>query len=225
MRSHWLHSMLFLCCRNVFIHTSTTDCCTLADVFSIGVRKEEEIGDKWPEVLSISSSYTETAFRSSIIYLQIYKTLTIPSWGEICTNPYWVRNTLFCYVASLTTGPQLLPKWGPQRVETSSFSFNFPYPVLSCSCLRLLSRLPNPSILPSKKCFRQQFPCKMWTFFPPWLHVILRFSNEGLNWSSPSFSSAKFKKLCLFSHIFRRAQFSAPYRAIFQTVARHYLLS
>jgi hypothetical protein len=80
----------------------------------------------------------------------------------------------------------------------------------SSSCIRLLPRLPvtslPPSILPSITRFTRQFLSKMWPIqlafllfiaqysYPPWLFVILPyFSYERSNWSSPSFSNARFQ--------------------------------
>jgi energy-converting hydrogenase Eha subunit A len=83
---------------------------------------------------------------------------------EICTITLLGSKYAHSLLVCLRTGPQPLPKWDPQRVQSWASSFTFPYPVLSCSCLRLLSRLPNRSILPSRKCFRRQFACKIWTF-------------------------------------------------------------
>jgi len=157
---------LFICPRQT--------ACTQAVVFSIGVREEVEIGDKWPEVLSISSSYTETAFRSSIKELQIYKALndSVIRWDLYNTLTGFGIHS-FVTLSALRQVHNLFQSEVPrQRNLVLSLSIS-PNPVLSCSCLCLLSRLPNLSILPSKKCFTRQFPCKMRTFQLVFLHFIV----------------------------------------------------
>ena len=67
-------------------------------------------------------------------------------------------------VASLTTGPQFLPKRVLHRVRSSVSPIYYQYPLFSfrssSSCLVLLLRLPVlpilPSVLSSIMCFRQQ---------------------------------------------------------------------
>ena len=64
----------------------------------------------------------------------------------------------------------------PHTVRSSAASFNFQYPVVSLrlfsSCLRLLPRLPVPSMLPSITCCGQ-FLRKMWPILLPFLRFIL----------------------------------------------------
>ena len=85
------------------------------------------------------------------------------------------------------------------------FLFQFPVP---CHFLKvtqcLLSLLPHFPITPnppSIPCFRRQFLGKMWPVqlvvflfsCPPCLYVILYFSHDRSNWSSPSFTNAPFR--------------------------------
>ena len=69
------------------------------------------------------------------------------------------------HVVCLTTGQKPLSKRALRRVQSSAASFSFWYLLFSLisssSCLRLLPRLPIPSIFPSITCFRRQFLHKM----------------------------------------------------------------
>jgi hypothetical protein len=70
----------------------------------------------------------------------------------------------------LTTGPKPLPKRAFHIVRSRASAFKWEYPLLSLrsssSFLRLLPRLPVPSIspfiFPSVTCCRRQFLLKMW---------------------------------------------------------------
>jgi hypothetical protein len=117
----------------------------------------------------------------------------------------WVQ---FIHLAvCLTTGPRPLPN----------------------RALHIVRSIP-PFTFPSITCCRRQFLCKMWPIqlasvylfhvgysSAPWLWVILHFSHDQSNWSSPSFSSTSFRKLsrCFWSTA-RSVQVSAPYKAMLQ---------
>ena len=156
--------------------------------------------------------------------------------------PHWVRNTIIRFVVCLTD-PLPVPRWGPQRVKSAASSLNIQNPVLSwssfCSCLRLLSRLPIPSILPLKKCFKRQFPRKMWTFQLPFIHFIVRMivlssltpchTSFFIRRAELSFSVLPKHQIsrisASFVRIFRNTNFSTPYRATLQSVAHQLFLS
>jgi hypothetical protein len=133
----------------------------------------------------------------------------------------------------------LFPKKVLHRVRSSASSLSLQYPLLSLrsfsSCLRILTRLPVtstlPSIFPSIPCFRRQFVRKIWPIQlaflllfhvgyspPPWLYVtLLNFSHDLSNWSSPSFPSITFKIFPGISGLnFRSVQVSAPCKAMLQ---------
>ena len=124
-------------------------------------------------------------------------------------------------VESLTNGPYPLPV--PHMVRSSTSSFHFHYPFLplrsSSSCFRLHPHLPLISILPSNfpwiKCFRRQFPRKMWPIQLPFLLftvsriflstltlTLLHFSHYRSSWFTPSFSINTFKKLQVIFDLF-----------------------
>jgi len=99
------------------------------------------------------------------------------------------------------------------RVRSSASCVNLQYSLFSwrsfSSCLRLLPRLPDTSILhyifPWISCFRRPFLPKMWPIrpsfcllfvgysCPPWLSIILHFLHDWSNWASLPFSSTTFK--------------------------------
>ena len=114
------------------------------------------------------------------------------------------------------TGPKPLPKRALHIVRSRASSFKWQHPLLSLrsssSFLRLLPRLPVTSIPPFiflsiARC-RRQFLCKMWPIklafclliscriFPYSLTLILlNFSHDRSNWSSPSFSNTTFQNV------------------------------
>ena len=80
-----------------------------------------------------------------------------------------VFNSIIIYhhsVSCLTSGQQRLPKRVLQRVRSSVSSFNFQYLFVSFkssnSSLRLLPRLPVPSVFPAIRRFRRQLIRKTW---------------------------------------------------------------
>ena len=99
------------------------------------------------------------------------------------------------------------------RSRASSFKWEYPLPSLksSSSFLRLLPRLLvssiSPFIFPSITCFRRQFLRKMWPIQLAFrfliscriflssltLIILLHFSHDRSNWSSPAFSSTTFQ--------------------------------
>jgi len=92
------------------------------------------------------------------------------------------------FVVYLTTGPQPFSKWLLRSVRYSASCTNFQYSVLTLmspsKCLRLLPRLPIPSILPSIfpsiTCLRRQLLSKMW----PIQLVLLLFTLRAVFLSS-----------------------------------------
>jgi len=95
-----------------------------------------------------------------------HKYIMFPSSRALGVNQWEFIYSVVC----LTTCPQPLPKRVRHTVRSSASSCNFQYPLFSLtsssSRLRLLSRLPLtsiiPSIFPSITCFRRQFIRKMW---------------------------------------------------------------
>ena len=126
-------------------------------------------------------------------------------------------------VVCLGADSQPLPKRVLHAARSSASSFNILCLLVSLrsssSCLRLLSRHPITSILPSSfpsiACFRRQFLRKMWpiqlAFLPfpvrriflfPWPFVtLLHFSQELSNIFSPTFSSTIFQNFPGVSHL------------------------
>jgi hypothetical protein len=113
----------------------------------------------------------------------------------------------------LTTGPKPLPQPALHIVRSRASSFRWEYSLLSLrfssSFLRLPPRLCVTSIphfiFPSITCCRRQFLHKIWPIqlafrlfnlgnsSAPWLNVILLcFSHDRSNCSSPSFSNPTF---------------------------------
>ena len=122
-------------------------------------------------------------------------------------------NSFIHLVVCLTTGPKPLPKPALHTVRSWASSFKWEYPLLSLrsssSFLNLLPHLPvtsiPPFIFPSITHCRRQFLHKMWPIqlafrlliscriFLCSLTLILHFSCDRSNWSSPSFSSNTFQ--------------------------------
>ena len=101
----------------------------------------------------------------------------------------------------LTTGPQYLLKHVLHIARASVSSFNLQYTAFSlrssCSCLRLLSRLPFkfflPSIFPSITCFRRQFLPNMWPIQLAFLFFIHSYNRLT---ASTAASTLRSKILC-----------------------------
>ena len=114
----------------------------------------------------------------------------------------------------LTTGPKRLPNRALHLVRSRVSSSKWEYPLLSLrsssSFLHLLPCLPvtsiPPFIFPSITRCRRHFLRKMWTtqlafhlfiscriFLCSLAQILLHFSHEQSNWSSPPFSSTTFE--------------------------------
>jgi len=80
-------------------------------------------------------------------------------------NHSFIHSSSIHSLVCRTSGPLPLPKLFPDRLPSSASSFNVQHSLVSVksssSCLRLLSRLPLtsvlPSIFPSITCFKGQF--------------------------------------------------------------------
>ena len=80
----------------------------------------------------------------------------LPTFIFIATNQPFIHSLIHSFihsVVSLTTGPQSLQKRIAHWVRSSASPINAPYPLVPLtsfsSCLRLLPRLPFPSVFPS----------------------------------------------------------------------------
>jgi hypothetical protein len=145
---------------------------------------------------------------TDVIYLLSPSSLLSSLWWSPPHHSY--HHSVGC----LTTSPLPLPKRVLHRARSSASSFSVQYPTFSLRssiiCLRLLRCLPVtyilPSSFPSITCLKRQFLSKMWPIqsafllfiicrtFPLCLtYVILFFSCDQSNRSSPSSSSAIFR--------------------------------
>ena len=137
------------------------------------------------------------------------------------------------------TSPQCLPNPRRHTVLSSARSFNLQYPLLyltsSCSCLRLLLRLPVtsilPSIYPSITCLAKQFQLQMWPIQSVFLLSIVHkvfLSLWNLHNNSPSITRSfqLIYSILLQHHISKHSrcfwstlgnvQVSAPHKAVHQ---------
>jgi len=117
---------------------------------------------------------------------------------------------LIHFVVCLMKGPKPLPKRFLHTARSRASSFKWQYPHLSLrsssSFLRFLPRIPVPFIFPSITRSRRQFLRKMWPiqlafrllisyrifFCSLTLLILLHFSHDRSNWSSPSLCSTTF---------------------------------
>jgi hypothetical protein len=128
-----------------------------------------------------------------------------------------IEHSFIHLLVCLTTVPKPLPNRALHivRSKASSFKWEYPLPSLRSSSssyifLIFLSLLSPPSIFPSTACCRRQFLLKMWPIQLAFHFliscgiflcsltlkvIILHFSHDRSNWSSPSFSSTTFQNL------------------------------
>ena len=84
------------------------------------------------------------------------------------------------------TAPTATTKTSSSATAISCFLFQFQLPIISIICLRLLSRLPVPSLFTSTTCFRRRFLGSVNTIHIPFFHTfhfMTLHNPDGKRWT------------------------------------------